>query len=85
MKLFRLLTITCLFLFVLSNAQQPPTSAETIKNALEQKRQMEQNSIVKNVPFRNIGPSIMSGRVVDLDVNPDMPSEFYVAYASGGI
>ena len=27
----------------------------------------------------------MSGRVVDIDVNPDRPTEFYVAYASGGL
>ena len=27
----------------------------------------------------------MSGRVVDIDVNPSDPSEFYVAYASGGV
>jgi photosystem II stability/assembly factor-like uncharacterized protein len=44
-----------------------------------------QNSQVANVPFTNIGPSIMSGRVVDFDVNPDNPNEFYVAYASGGL
>lgn len=42
-------------------------------------------SIVKNVPFTNIGPSVMSGRVVDLDINPNQPTEFYVAYASGGL
>jgi photosystem II stability/assembly factor-like uncharacterized protein len=44
-----------------------------------------QESQVKNVPFTNIGPTIMSGRVVDFDVNPDNPNEFYVAYASGGL
>ncbi|MFK5959014.1 MAG: glycosyl hydrolase [Lutibacter sp.] len=44
-----------------------------------------QNSIVKNVPFTNIGPSIMSGRIVDIDVNPNNPIEFYAAYASGGL
>lgn len=44
-----------------------------------------QTSLVKNVPFTNIGPSIMSGRVVDIDVNPNKPTEFYVAYASGGL
>jgi len=33
----------------------------------------------------NIGPTIFSGRVVDLDVNPSEPTEFYVAYASGGL
>lgn len=42
-------------------------------------------SLVKNVPFTNIGPTIMSGRVVDFDVNPEKPTEFYVAYASGGL
>lgn len=44
-----------------------------------------QESQVKNVPFTNIGPTIMSGRVVDLDVNPNNPTEFYAAYASGGL
>lgn len=44
-----------------------------------------QESLVKNVPFTNIGPNIMSGRVVDLAVNPNDPTEFYVAYASGGL
>jgi len=66
-------------------AQQPATSAETVKNALAQKQKMTQASLVKNVPFNSIGPSIMSGRVVDVDVNPEMPSEFYVGYASGGV
>ena len=27
----------------------------------------------------------MSGRVVDIDVNPSDPTEFYVAYATGGV
>ncbi len=44
-----------------------------------------QESVVKNIAFRSVGPSVMSGRVVDLDVNPVNPSEFYVGYASGGV
>ena len=44
-----------------------------------------QNSIVKNTPFENIGPKVMSGRIVALEVNPADPTEFYAAYASGGI
>jgi photosystem II stability/assembly factor-like uncharacterized protein len=44
-----------------------------------------QNTLVKNVPFTNIGPSVMSGRIVDLAINPNQPSEFYAAYASGGL
>ena len=43
------------------------------------------NSIVKNIPFENIGPKVMSGRIVALEVNPLDPTEFYAAYASGGI
>ncbi|MDP3353035.1 MAG: glycosyl hydrolase [Flavobacteriaceae bacterium] len=42
-------------------------------------------NLVKNIPFTNIGPTIMSGRVIDIDVNPEKPTEFYVAYASGGL
>jgi photosystem II stability/assembly factor-like uncharacterized protein len=44
-----------------------------------------QNTVIKNVPFTNIGPTIMSGRIVDVDVNPNNPIEFYAAYASGGL
>ncbi len=42
-------------------------------------------SPLADVPFRNIGPTIMSGRVTDLEVNPKNTREFYVAYASGGV
>ena len=44
-----------------------------------------QTSLVHKVSFTSIGPSVMSGRVVDIDVNPNQPTEFYVAYASGGL
>jgi photosystem II stability/assembly factor-like uncharacterized protein len=79
-----------LFLFVslfsaVLCAQQPATSAADVAQALSQKLQLTQNSLVKNLPFKNIGPTIMSGRVVDLAVNPENPIEFYVGYASGGV
>jgi photosystem II stability/assembly factor-like uncharacterized protein len=66
-------------------AQTPPTSPFEIQKAMEQQEKMKSTYKVKNIMLRNIGPSIMSGRVVDLDVNPEKPSEFYVAYASGGL
>jgi photosystem II stability/assembly factor-like uncharacterized protein len=53
--------------------------------AVQQRLSLEKKSIVNEVKFRSIGPSIMSGRVVDLDVNPNDPTEFYVAYATGGL
>jgi len=52
--------------------------------SLEKKRMAERSSPFKTA-FRNIGPSVMSGRVTDVDVNPSDPTEFYVAYASGGL
>ena len=49
------------------------------------RRKMLETSIVKNVAFKSVGPTIMSGRVTDIDANPDDPSIFYVSYASGGL
>ena len=46
---------------------------------------LQQNSLVKNIPFRNVGPTVSSGRVVDVDVDPTDPTHFYVGYASGGL
>jgi hypothetical protein len=39
----------------------------------------------KNLPIENIGPTIMGGRVVDLEVDPNDANHFYVAFASGGL
>ncbi len=68
-----------------TQAQTPATSAAAVSQGLQEKSTMTQNSLVKNIPFTNIGPSIMSGRVVDFDVNTNNPTEFYVGYASGGL
>ena len=66
-------------------AQIAPTPASERLKVMEQRKVLQQKSILNEVPFHNIGPSIMSGRVVDLDVNPNDPTEFYVAYATGGL
>lgn len=66
-------------------AQNPATLAADAQKALENKDLLEKESSVRTVPFTNIGPTIMSGRVVDVDVNPNDPTEFYVAYATGGL
>ncbi|MBE63616.1 MAG: glycosyl hydrolase [Flammeovirgaceae bacterium] len=61
------------------------TTAEMRWAGFQQRQQLLNNSLVKNIPFRNIGPTIMSGRVVDLEVDPNDPTHFFVAYASGGL
>ncbi len=77
--------ILIVFLFQTLTAQQSPTSSEKVLAGLTHKSAMAKTSLVKNIPLKNIGPSVMSGRVVDLEVNPNAPTEFYVAYASGGV
>jgi photosystem II stability/assembly factor-like uncharacterized protein len=81
----RLLTISALFCTLLVQAQIKPTSAQERLKTIEQRKQLLSRSTLNETGFRNIGPSIMSGRVVDIEVNPQDPTEFYVAYASGGL
>lgn len=69
-----------------SGSGQPPfTPVDVRLKGFDQAKALQQNSLVSQVKFRNVGPTIMSGRVVDVDVNPDNSTEFYVAYASGGV
>ena len=77
--------LNCLLFYSLVVGQPSATEESEIIQAYQIKNQLIQNSRVKNVNFKNIGPTIMSGRVVALEVNPDDPTEFYVAYASGGV
>jgi photosystem II stability/assembly factor-like uncharacterized protein len=83
----KLLSTATFFLFtVAALAQIPqPTSSQEVVRGLEQLDQMAEDSNFKNLEFKNIGPTIMSGRVVDVDVNPTDPTEFLAAYASGGL
>ena len=91
MKILNLIILLLLSNSVLSqkknkkNIYPHSTSAEQRLKGYNDRLNLNSMSIVKNIRFRNIGPTVMSGRVVDLDINPDDPSHFYVAYASGGL
>jgi photosystem II stability/assembly factor-like uncharacterized protein len=85
MKVYNFLSVSFIFISFFCFGQPSSTSSITIENALQQKELLIKNSLVKNIPFENIGPTVMSGRVTDLAVNPENPIEFYVAYASGGL
>nr|WP_099564860.1 glycosyl hydrolase [Gaetbulibacter sp. 4G1] len=85
MRLLKNLIICLIFCFHYGFSQQASTPVKKVVEAIKQKQELTQKSLVKNVAFKNIGPTIMSGRVVDLDVNPNNPNEFYVGYASGGV
>ena len=79
------LRISLLLCGSLCFSQTAATTDQAVKNALEQKKNMAASSLVQNISLANIGPTVMSGRVVDVDVNPKNPTEFYVGYASGGL
>lgn len=66
-------------------AQVSPSPAGERMKKLQQRRDLEKKSILNEIVFRNIGPTVMSGRVSDIEANPDDPTEFYVAYSSGGL
>ena len=65
---------------------QPPFTPAAERIASMTKRaDLAKASLVRNLPATNIGPTVFSGRVVDVDVSPQDPTHFYVAYASGGL
>ncbi len=85
--ILRIPLLICLLILVAGTVmgQPSPTSAAERLKLIEQKKKLDQRSTVNSISFRNIGPSVMSGRIVDVDVNPGDPTEFYAAYATGGL
>ena len=84
-KYILLFSFSLAFYNLFSQIEIRPTSSAERMSGISKRKSLEENSLLKNLKFRNVGPSIMSGRAVDLEVNPDDPTEFYVAYASGGL
>lgn len=65
--------------------QTAPTPASARMEGFARRQDLEKKSLVQGVAFRSIGPSVMGGRIVDMDVNELDPTHFFVAYASGGL
>ena len=61
------------------------TLAEARQSAKDVRAKLSNQSNFSTLPAKSVGPSVFSGRVTDLAVNPNDPSIFYVAYASGGL
>ena len=80
--------LLCTFAFLLllsSLSAQSPTPAKQRLDSYQQRQALRDASIVNGIEFRNVGPTVMSGRVTDIDVWEEDPTHFYVAYASGGL
>ncbi|MFM6976957.1 MAG: WD40/YVTN/BNR-like repeat-containing protein [Sphingobacteriaceae bacterium] len=76
-------SVVAVNLFAQKNKTATPAALRL--EGFKQRQNLEKNSLLSQVKFRSIGPTIMSGRVVDIEVNPYDSSDFYVAYASGGL
>jgi photosystem II stability/assembly factor-like uncharacterized protein len=81
MKYLFLIINLCLSTFAFSQQSLDQNSRKLREFDLQRK----DTNFLSSIPFTNVGPTIMSGRVVDLAVNPDHPAEFFVAYATGGL
>lgn len=64
---------------------QKPSPAELRLQGFEQHNALQKNTLLGSLKPENIGPSVFSCRVTDVEANPDDPSKMYVAYASGGL
>ncbi len=84
-KLLFLLLCACALPALAQSGQPPFTPADERMAGYEKRKQLASDHLLSAIEFRNVGPTVFSGRVVDLDVSPDDPSHFYVAYASGGL
>ena len=89
----RILILVCILLSSTAHAQRKSNAKQTLAptpglervQSLSSAREASEQSPWRELPARCIGPTVMSGRVVDLDVNPNNPHHFFVAYASGGL
>jgi photosystem II stability/assembly factor-like uncharacterized protein len=61
------------------------SSGQLMAEAAQKKKQLQNASVFHSYPIRNVGPVIQGGRVTDIDVHPNNPNTYYVAYASGGV
>ena len=86
MKKHFLTLLSCALLSNSAFAQDIELEFTTAQDRINSQNKVNSSaSWLNNVPIKSIGPTIMSGRVVDIEVNPNNPTEFLAAFASGGL
>lgn len=79
--MLKLVSVITGILITIYSYAQPFTPAKTRLESVN----LVSESRFSNINTQSIGPTIMSGRVTDIEVNPANPIEMVVAYASGGV
>jgi photosystem II stability/assembly factor-like uncharacterized protein len=62
----------------------PPT-LEARQQAWARHLELDRTTLFKGLEWRDVGPVVQGGRLVDIEGVPGEPYTFYVAYASGGV
>ena len=75
-KYIKSFILICIFahLHLGTFAQVAPTPAAERMKKVQQRKELEKRSVLNDISFRNIGPVTMSGRVVDIEANPEDPT-----------
>lgn len=60
-------------------------SAQERRQGYELRLKMERESPLSQVLFRNVGPTIQGGRIVDIAVPDGEPTDLLIAFATGGL
>ena len=83
------LAITLLLLIFLApidtSAQRKSKKNASTTTTKAEKKDRLSSATLSGLKLRALGPALMSGRIGDFAVNPDKPSEYYVAVSSGGV
>ena len=72
------------FLALLLPAFGQDTEADVSNDTKSEEHKLE-SSHVSALKFRCIGPALMSGRITEIAIDPEVRSTWYVAAASGGV
>jgi photosystem II stability/assembly factor-like uncharacterized protein len=78
-----------LCLLLASGAHAAPAEKTDAKTGRNQKKDepkdLMSSGTFAGLSWREIGPALTSGRIIDLAIHPDEPNTWYVAVASGGV
>ena len=90
MHIHRILIGIVMLISFYSHAQYPANPVEPSSNeeriaAIAARKSLNASSSYLGIAATSIGPTIMSGRVVDMAIDPQNSIHFFVAYATGGV
>jgi len=84
MKRLAFLLLACGMLWPAGLMAQKKKNEKSVTAPAASKARLS-TSTLSGLRLRAVGPALMSGRISDFAVNPQKPSEYYIAVSSGGV